>query len=89
MRETIAALGEETQEAIDSLRSIARGIYPPLLAAEGLPSALTAQARKAPFEVAIDEAVTFAKRYSTDEAGKLVNGILGKIQREETIAHER
>jgi N utilization substance protein B len=35
-----------------------------------------------PAEVAIDEAVTFAKRYSTDEAGKLVNGILGGIQRE-------
>ncbi len=42
-----------------------------------------------PAEVAIDEAVTFAKRYSSDEAGKLVNGILGKIQREEAIAHER
>ena len=36
-----------------------------------------------PAEVAIDEAVTFAKRYSTDEAGKLVNGILGGIQRAE------
>jgi N utilization substance protein B len=35
-----------------------------------------------PAEVAIDEAVTFAKRYSTDEAGKLVNGILGGIQRQ-------
>jgi N utilization substance protein B len=36
-----------------------------------------------PAEVAIDEAVGFAKRYSSDEAGKLVNGILGRIQREE------
>ncbi|MBV8396023.1 MAG: transcription antitermination factor NusB [Actinobacteria bacterium] len=36
-----------------------------------------------PPEVAIDEAVTFAKRYSSDEAGRLVNGILGRIQREE------
>jgi transcription antitermination protein NusB len=42
-----------------------------------------------PVEVAIDEAVTFAKRYASDEAGKLVNGILGKIQREEAVAHER
>ena len=42
-----------------------------------------------PVEVAIDEAVTFAKRYSTDEAGKLVNGILGTIQRGEAVAHER
>jgi transcription antitermination protein NusB len=32
-----------------------------------------------PPEVAIDEAVRLAKRYSTDEAGSLVNGILGGI----------
>ena len=38
--------------------------------------------REVPPEVAIDEAVTFAKRYASDEAGKLVNGILGRIQRE-------
>jgi transcription antitermination protein NusB len=36
-----------------------------------------------PAEVAINEAVAFAKRYSSDEAAKLVNGILGGIQREE------
>lgn len=36
-----------------------------------------------PPEVAIDEAVRLAKRYASDEAGKLVNGILGKIAREE------
>jgi transcription antitermination protein NusB len=35
-----------------------------------------------PPEVAIDEAVGFAKRYATDEAARLVNGILGRIQRE-------
>lgn len=35
-----------------------------------------------PPEVAINEAVVLAKRYATDEAGKLVNGILGRIQRE-------
>ena len=35
-----------------------------------------------PVEVAIDEAVTLAKRYSSDEAGRLVNGILGRIERE-------
>jgi transcription antitermination protein NusB len=36
-----------------------------------------------PAEVAIDEAVRLAKRYASDEAGKLVNGILGRIAREE------
>ena len=35
-----------------------------------------------PPEVAIDEAVRLAKRYATDEAARLVNGILGRIARE-------
>jgi transcription antitermination protein NusB len=35
-----------------------------------------------PGPVAIDEAVGLAKRYASDEAGRLVNGILGRIQRE-------
>ena len=35
-----------------------------------------------PLEVAIDEAVTLAKRYASDDAAKLVNGILGRIARE-------
>lgn len=35
-----------------------------------------------PVEVAIDEAVRLAKRYSSDEAGRLVNGILGRVARE-------
>jgi transcription antitermination protein NusB len=35
-----------------------------------------------PAEVAIDEAVSFAKRYASDDAARLVNGILGRIQRE-------
>jgi transcription antitermination protein NusB len=36
-----------------------------------------------PTEVAIDEAVGFTKRYASDEGARLVNGILGRIQREE------
>jgi len=36
-----------------------------------------------PPEVAIDEAVAFAKRYASEDAARLVNGILGRIQREE------
>ena len=35
-----------------------------------------------PQEVVLDEAVTLAKRYASDDAGKLVNGILGRIVRE-------
>ena len=36
-----------------------------------------------PPEVAIDEAVRLAKRYASEEASKLVNGILGRIVRDE------
>ena len=38
-----------------------------------------------PVEVAIDEAVTLAKRYASDDAGRLVNGILGRIAKERAI----
>lgn len=35
-----------------------------------------------PPEVAVDEAVRLAKRYASDEAGALVNGILGAVLRD-------
>jgi transcription antitermination protein NusB len=37
-----------------------------------------------PVEVAINEAVSLAKRYSSEDAGRLVNGILGAIAKERT-----
>jgi N utilization substance protein B len=37
-----------------------------------------------PVEVAINEAVILAKRYASDDAARLVNGILGRIAREVT-----
>jgi N utilization substance protein B len=36
-----------------------------------------------PREVAINEAVVLAKRYASDDAARLVNGILGQIARED------
>jgi signal transduction histidine kinase len=49
-------LQERATEALDDLRDLARGIYPPLLADQGLAAALQAQARKAavPTTVASD-----------------------------------
>jgi N utilization substance protein B len=35
-----------------------------------------------PPEVAIAEAVALAKRYASDDAARLVNGVLGRIERE-------
>jgi signal transduction histidine kinase len=46
-------LDREANEAIETLRDLARGIYPPLLADEGLPAALKAQARKATVPVSV------------------------------------
>ena len=39
-----------------------------------------------PPEVAINEAVVLAKRYASEDAARLVNGILGRIAREEAAA---
>lgn len=44
----------ELQQALDDLRDLARGIYPPLLADKGLAAALESQARKAAIPVAVD-----------------------------------
>jgi N utilization substance protein B len=41
------------------------------------------RSKDVPAEVAINEAVAFAKRYASEDAARLVNGILGRIQREE------
>ncbi len=47
-------LNEDTGTAIDNLRALARGIYPPLLASEGLVAALRAQAGRVPVPVEIN-----------------------------------
>jgi signal transduction histidine kinase len=44
----------ETQTALEDLRDLARGIYPPLLADKGLESALEAQLRKASIAAELD-----------------------------------
>ncbi|MGZ8580485.1 MAG: sensor histidine kinase, partial [Actinomycetota bacterium] len=44
--EMLTQIERETQDALEDLRDLARGIYPPLLADKGLAAALEAQARK-------------------------------------------
>jgi signal transduction histidine kinase len=41
----------ELGDALDSLRNLARGVYPPLLEAEGLKAALRARARQVPISI--------------------------------------
>ena len=61
---TLAALVARAESALDSVREIARGIYPSPLAAFGLLQALRARATPAPIDVSLEGS---APR-STDEA---------------------
>ena len=48
---TLDQLKDDADEALETLRDLARGIYPPLLADKGLVVALESQARKATLPV--------------------------------------
>jgi signal transduction histidine kinase len=54
----------ETTEALETLRDLAHGIYPPLLADKGLAAALAAQARRASVPVGVQ--VDDLPRYTTE-----------------------
>jgi signal transduction histidine kinase len=53
LRPFLEQLQRETTEALENLRDLARGIYPPLLGDKGLEAALVAQARKSPVPIEI------------------------------------
>jgi signal transduction histidine kinase len=53
-QELLGQVKKEADEALETLRDLARGIYPPLLADKGLAVALGAQALKATLPVTID-----------------------------------
>ncbi|MDP9326854.1 MAG: sensor histidine kinase, partial [Actinomycetota bacterium] len=53
-KEMLAALQTDTSDALENLRDLARGIYPPLLADQGLGAALAAQARKSPVPTEVE-----------------------------------
>ena len=49
----VASLSDTTQEAVDGMRAVAHGIYPPLLESEGLEAALGGMRRTVPIPVEI------------------------------------
>ena len=51
--EMLTQIDTEIQTALDDLRDLARGIYPPLLVDKGLGAALDAQARRSPIPITI------------------------------------
>ncbi|HEX3630719.1 MAG TPA: histidine kinase [Candidatus Dormibacteraeota bacterium] len=60
METLLTELSADADESLTTLRELARGIYPPLLADQGLAAALQAQARRSPIPVEL----------STDGAGR-------------------
>jgi len=52
--EMLAQIEREAQDALEELRDLARGIYPPLLADAGLAAALESQAQKAALPVTVE-----------------------------------
>lgn len=53
-KELLGQLQSETGQALEDLRDLARGIYPPLLADKGLAAALEAQARRSVVPVVVE-----------------------------------
>ncbi|HEX4941587.1 MAG TPA: histidine kinase [Actinomycetota bacterium] len=54
VKELLAGLQSDAGDALENLRDLARGIYPPLLADKGLVAALGSQARKSTIAIAIE-----------------------------------
>ena len=81
------ALQGAATETLEDLRDLARGIYPPLLADQGLPPALQAQARKAvvPTKVSADG----VGRYSQDVESAVYFSVLEALNNVAKYAHAR
>jgi signal transduction histidine kinase len=75
---TIAQLKGDADEALETLRDLARGIYPPLLAEKGLGVALESQARKATVPVVVD--AEGIGRYSQDVEAAVYFSVLEALQ---------
>jgi signal transduction histidine kinase len=101
--EMLDQIGAETQDALEDLRDLARGIYPPLLADKGLAAALEAQSRKSPLPVdfspdgvgrydqAIEAAVYFSILEALQNATKYANAssvVVGLGQRDGRLTFE-
>jgi signal transduction histidine kinase len=84
-RVTLDQLRSDADDALDTLRDLARGIYPPLLADKGLGTALESQARKATIPVAVD--AEGIGRYSQDVEAAVYFSVLEALQNVQKYAH--
>ena len=78
IRQLSAQLKEGVHAAIEDLRALARGIYPPLLAEQGLPAALRAQAARSPLPVRVE--ADSVGRYQRDTEAAVYFCVLEALQ---------
>ena len=84
-RATLEQLKADTDEALETLRDLARGIYPPLLAEKGLPTALESHARKATVPVTVD--ADGVGRYPQEVEATVYFCVLEALQNVQKYAH--
>ncbi len=75
---TLEQLRGDADEALETLRDLARGIYPPLLADKGLVVAIESQARKAMVPVRVE--ATSVERYAQDVEATVYFCVLEALQ---------
>jgi signal transduction histidine kinase len=75
---TLDQLKSDADDALETLRDLARGIYPPLLADRGLVAAIESQARKATVAVGVD--VAGIGRYSQEVEAAVYFSVLEALQ---------
>jgi signal transduction histidine kinase len=85
IREITGELRAGLRAALDDLRALARGIYPPLLADQGLAAALQAQASRAPLPVQID--ADGLGRYPPEAEAAVYFCVLEALQNTAKYAH--
>ena len=83
--DVLRALMADTDDAIDSLRTLARGIYPPTLAQEGLVKALRGQTAKGPVDTQV--AALGVERYSPEVEAAVYFCTLEALQNVAKYAH--
>src|SRR5947199_3375822 len=77
-RAMVAQAQADAADALENLRDLARGIYPPLLADQGLAAALAAQARRSPVPVTL--AADGLRRYPQETEAAVYFCVLEALQ---------
>jgi signal transduction histidine kinase len=84
-KQTLDQLKSDADEALETLRDLARGIYPPLLADKGLRVALESQARKTTVPVTVE--ADAVGRYPQDVEAAVYFCVLEALQNIQKYAH--